>query len=1131
MKEVASFLRLAPIKSCLARLYLKGKMAYLLLFCVSFVSMAYGQVIQIKQNNMTLRELFTLLKEQSGYTIFTRKDILDNARPVHFDGRKMTVEEILNHALGKQGIKYEIDGKEIILSKTSTLEKVEESISNTGKKNAEQSQIIHGTVVDDAGNPIPNATISAKKSGVKTATNPQGKFIIRVDLPDQLQVSMIGFELNTIIVDNTEPVKVLLRPKAVQVEDVVVNGIFSRPKENFTGSAISMKGEDLKKINPTNIFKAISAVEPSFQIVANNLTGGNINHVPEIQLRGQNSFPNLSGEISQRPNQPLFILDGFEVSIERIMDLDINLIADITILKDASATSVYGSRAANGVMIVTTLAPEKGKLRLVINNDFGLNTPDLSVYNLLNAHEKLDFEQRALLYSSVLPVRKHQLDQIYNQRLKAAQGGINTNWLQIPVQNGINNRTTVYLSGGDEVIRYGIQATAGFQNGVMKNQNRTNYSGQFDLSYQTTKLLFSNSVRIYQTKANESNYGAFNKYVQMNPYWSPYDNEGNIKFYLEDIVFEDGYSSRITNPLFNSHLNTIDQQGQFGFQNNFQMRYNVMAGMFFETQFSINKEIGKSDQFLPAQHTSFEQVSDPKLKGSYNKMNSEQLNYEFNALANYNKRFGKSLILGTAGFNLASRTYDSYRVKAVGFGYDKLDHLLYATQYEPNAKPLGDESIVNRIGLLLNGNYSYANRYLLDVSMRRDGSSQYGTNERYGNFWSFGAGWNIHHETFMQNVANVNRLKLRTSYGSTGSLNIPAYSSQTRYSFLGQYIYDGSLGSVLQNIGNPNLGWQEKREWNIGVDASFLSERLELRFDHYRGLTNNTIIPVSLAPSVGLTSFFENLGKIRNEGYELYARFKAFENREEGILWSIFANAAHNKNTLVEISNSLKISNDLLNASSDANKKQTIPNIQFQEGHSMNTIYVVKSLGIDPATGREIYLDLEGNPVANWSSTNKIAFGNGDPKLRGTIGTNFLYKGFDLNILLEYRFGGQLYNETLADRVENSEVINNVDRRAYDFGWKQPGDQSIYKFISVFNTSSLTRATSRFVQNDNLLNLMSLSLGYTFVKQPFIKKMGFNSLKLMGSTNDLFRFSSIEIERGINNPYYRNYTLSLRASF
>ncbi len=1131
MKEVASFLRLAPIKSCLACLFRKGKMAYFVLLCFSLVSMAYGQVIQIKHDSMTLRELFSLLKEQSGYSFFIRKDIMDNAHPVRFDGRKMTVEQVLDHALRKQGIQYKIEGKEVILSKLPSQGNVVHVGTGNGAAPVQQQEILHGIVLDDQGKPVSNATITSKNSGIKTASNQQGKFMIRVELPDQLLISMIGFESKTMAVNSFSAAQIVLHSKAVQMEDVVVNGIFSRPKENFTGSAISMKGEDLKKINPTNIFKAISAVEPSFQIVANNLNGGNINHVPEIQLRGQNSFPNLSGEISQRPNQPLFILDGFEVGIERIMDLDINLIADITILKDASATSIYGSRAANGVMIVTTLAPEKGKLRLVVNNDFGINTPDLSVYNLLNAQEKLDFEQQALLYTDESPIRRIQKDKIYNLRLKAAQGGINTDWLQIPVQNGINNRTTLYLSGGDEVIRYGVQATAGFQNGVMKNQDRTNYSGQFDLSYRTSKLLFSNSIRIYQTKANESNYGSFNSYVQMNPYWSPYDNDGKIKFYLEDISFEDGYSSRITNPLFNSSLNTIDQQGMFGFQNNFQMRYNAMDGLFFETQFSIGKEMGKADQFLPAQHTSFGQVADPKLRGSYNKMNSELLNYEFNVLGNYNKRFGKSLILGTVGVNLASRTYDSYRVKAVGFGYDKLDHLLYATQYEPNAKPLGDESIVNRLGLLLNGNYSYANRYLFDVSIRRDGSSQYGTNERYGTFWSLGAGWNLHHEAFMQDLTTVNRLKLRSSYGSTGSLNIPAYSSQTRYSFLGQYIYDGELGSVLQNIGNPNLGWQEKREWNIGLDASFLNERLELRFDHYRGLTNNTIIPVSLAPSVGLSSYFENLGKIRNEGYELYGRFKAFENKEQGILWSIFANAAHNKNTLVEISNSLKISNDKLNASSEANKKQTIPNIQFQEGQSMNSIYVVKSLGIDPATGREIYLDLAGNPVANWSSTNKIAYGNTDPILRGTIGTNFLYKGFDLNILLEYRFGGQLYNETLADRVENASVLNNVDRRAYDFGWKQPGDQSIYKFISIYNTNSPTRATSRFVQDDNTLSLTSLSLGYTFVKQPFIKKMGFNSLKLMGSTNDLFRFSSIEIERGINNPFYRNYTLSLRASF
>lgn len=1126
MKENLGVLRgLASALQKSGRLLSRTKFL-LLISSVMFMSMGIAQVIKIEGRNMSLKQVLEEIKKQSGYSVFIRKDLLDNAAAINLQKKNRTVAELLEEVTKGQQLEYQIKGKEIVLTKANR------STGSTEHNTiSQQTATVSGTVVDADGTPISNATIKASKSNIVARTNENGQFKIAVELPDNITITMMGFESKTVNVQNTNILKIPLVPKSVQVEDVVVNGIFSRPKENFTGSATVIKGEDLKKVSPTNVFKAISAYEPSFQIVLDNKIGGNINQVPEVQLRGQNSFPNLSGEISQKPNQPLFILDGFEVGIERIVDLDMNLIADITILKDASATSIYGSRAANGVMIVTTLSPDKGKLRVVFTNDFGLNTPDLSVYNFLNAAEKLEFEQRAMVYTAESPISRLQKDQIYNERLKAVNGGINTDWLRIPIQTGVNNRSTVYLSGGDEVIRYGIHATAGFQNGVMKNQDRKNYSGQFDFSFRTSKVLFSNSIRLYETKSNESNYGSFMSYAQMNPYWSPYDNEGKLKFYLENIVLDNNYSSTRLNPLFNSSLNTVDSQGLFGFQNNFQMRYNVIPSLFLEGQLSLGKEVGKSDKFLPAQHTSFDLVIDPKLKGSYSKSSSEALSYEANFMANYNKRFGQHLILGTIGANLASRRFDSYNVKAVGFAYDKLDHLLYGTQYEPNVKPTGAESLVNRLGYLFNANYSFDNRYLFDVSLRRDGSSQFGTNERFGTFWSIGAGWNLHHEQFLKNMESIDRLKLRSSYGSTGSLNIPAYSSQTRYSFLGQYIYDGEMGAMLQNIGNPNLGWQEKRELNIGLDLSLFKERLDVRLDHYRGVTNHTIIPISLAPSLGLGSYYDNLGKIKNEGYEINARYKLLDKKEKGILWSVFANAAHNKNTLVEISNTLKITNDKLNASTTENAKQTIPNIQFKEGESMNAIYVVRSLGIDPATGREVYLDINGNPTATWSSTDKVALGVTDPILRGTVGSNFIYKGFDINLLFDYKFGGQLYNQTLADRIENANVSNNVDRRAYDFGWTKPGDQSTYRFISIYNTNSPTRSTSRFVQDENTLNLMSASIGYTFTNQPFMKKIGLGTFKITATSTDLTRFSSIQIERGIENPYYRNYTLSLRASF
>ncbi|MBP3942621.1 SusC/RagA family TonB-linked outer membrane protein [Sphingobacteriaceae bacterium WQ 2009] len=983
-------------------------------------------------------------------------------------------------------------------------------------------------VVNERNQPLRGVSISNGQQIV--ITDNQGKFVVQ-DIGLPIKISFVGYKTQTLQTSQWPGKQIKLIPNEQEIAEVVVNGLFSRPKANFTGSSTTVKGADLKNINPSNLFRAISTIDPSFQLVTDNMAGGNINKTPEIQVRGQNSFPNLSGEVAQNPNQPLFILDGFEVNIERIMDLDMNMIAEITLLKDATATSVYGSRAANGVLIISTLLPEKGQLRVVVTNDFGISRPDLTDYNMMNAREKLQFEQSALVYSSNNPLIRQQLDELYNERLKAVAAGVNTNWLKIPVQTSYNNRTNVSVSGGDDIIRYALHGTANFQNGVMKGQNRTNYSGQFDLSYRKSKFQFANSLRIYQTKSNESPYGSFSEYVAMNPYWSPYDDQGNIKQVMDAEEVAQYAGSRKSNPLYNTRLNTIDRTGIFGFQNNLQLRYQVKPSLFFESQFSVSKEIETLDIFRPAQHTDFQQSADPLLKGSYIKGNKELLNYELNLLGNYNKIFLKHTLFSTLGFNMSSRNSDQYRIKTLGFGYDQLDHLLFSSQYEPNSKPSGDESTIHRISFLANLNYAYDNRYLVDFSIRRDGSSQFGTDERYGNFWSTGIGWNMHQESFLKDHTFINRLKLRAGIGATGSLNIPAYSSQTRYSYQGNYMYNGSQGANLVNIGNPNLGWQDKVQLNVGLDLVLWKEKVDLRFEHYIGTTNSTITPVSLAPSVGVNSYYENLGKIKNTGYELSLRYKAFERKEKGILWSIFLNAAQNKNKLIEISNSLKKSNDELNTGASSNSFQTIPNIQFREGESMNSIYVVRSLGINPVSGNELYLDNLGNPTTEWSSAYKVAVGTTDPRWRGSFGSSFLYKGFDIAVIVDYRFGGQLYNATLVNKIENADVYMNVDRRAFELGWQQPGDIAPYRYVSIYNGRLNSRVSSRFVQDDNTLQLNSVSVGYTFLRQAFMSRWNLQSLKLTATANDLFRKSSIHIERGLDNPFARNFMISLRASF
>jgi len=1074
------------------------------------IAMGQSKTISIDKKNISLNEFLTEIRNQTGYDFVFTSSKVDFSKKVSPKFKDENIMSVLGQYFNSNtGVIFMLKNKTIVL--------IDEEKADY--------RMLQGKVINALNKqPMTGVTVSIDEKNIKTKTDSKGYFNINIpEYAKNLYFNFLGFEKKTFPITASINYQIELTEKSEDLSEVVVTGIFNRSAESFTGASRSISGEELKKISTNNIFAGISAIEPSFRITPNNVLGGNINQLPDIQLRGQNSLPNLNGELSSNPNQPLFILDGFEVTLQRIVDLDMNMIANITILKDASATAIYGSRGANGVMVVNTIAPKPGKIQVTLNNDFRLSIPDLSVYNYLNAQEKLDFEKRTGVYDAEFDQNYYRYEQLYNERWKNVQRGIDTDWKKIPTQIGYSNRTNLNLQGGDQYLRYGVLATADLQQGVMKGQDRKNYAGQFDLTYLVNKLQFRNSIRVYQNVANESPYGDFSNYLALNPYWTPYDSEGNIQQYLENLRYT-GANFIKRNPMYDATLNSINQTTSLGITNNFQVRYNFLPNLYAESNLSFTKQRGGTDQFYSAQDSRFETIADPNRRGSYTDRNDELSSYESLTNLNYTFSRGKHQWVSTASLNLSSAANSYSQIVAEGFPYDRLDNLLYANQYELNGKPTGDESTVRRVGLLYNANYAYDNRFLTDISIKRDGSSQYGTEKRFGTFWSAGLGWNIHNEKFFQKNPLVNRLKLRGSYGSTGSLNIPAYSAQTRYNFGVSSGYYNDLGATIGNLGNSSLSWQNVFKLNVGLDMILFHERLDLKIDAYRDITENALTQITLAPSAGFNNYSENLGKVQNKGFEFSARCKILENKNNGTLWSVYVNGFTNKNTLKELSNRLKASNDRLN---ENNTAQTTPNILLQEGQSMDAIFVVKSLGVDPATGSEIFLTKDGQRTYEWNAADKVAYGVSIPKWNGNFGTNFNHKGFELGIIFNYQYGGQLYNQTLIDRVESVNPTENVDRRAYDLGWKGPGDISQFTAIGVGNAA--TRLTSRFVQDNNTLTLSSLSLGYNFYLQPWLKRTGLRSLQVTALTNDLLRFSSIETERGTSNPFARTFALSLRV--
>lgn len=1080
-----------------------------------------AQNLTLSKTDYTLDDLFSEIRKQSGYDFIFTTPQFNTAKRVTVNSKNTSLVSLLDDVFSKLQISYVIRNKTIVITDHKNL-----PVNAQGQKD----QAITGFVGTTNGRiALSGVNVTLKGTNNTVETRNDGRFRIQLSAAAKILVfSKVGYKTIEIALTQNSNYTVYMEEDQQTLKDVVVTGTgIVKKAGTFSGAATTITGAELKAINTNNIFAGISAMDPSFRIVQNNIAGGNINALPNIQIRGQNQLPNLGSNfnLDVNPNLPLFVLDGFEVPLDRVFNLDMNMVQSVTLLKDASATSIYGSRGANGVMVVTTITPKPGKLMVSVTNDFRFNTPVLSGYDMLNSKEKLDFEVRAGIYSSGSNGRLMLLDdQLYQLRSNYVARGIDTKWYYYPVQNGTSNRTSLNLQGGDAVIRYNVQLSADLMSGVMKGQDRKNYQGNLNLSYNVKNFQLSNNTNITQTFSNESPYRSFSDYVTMNPYWTPYDENGNMKRFVEDQILSNTLY-QTTNPLYNAGLNSINSTNSLSVTNNLALRFMPSRKFFIETSLSVRRDKNGSDLFYSGMDTQFATLTDLSRRGSYTVGSTTNTNIANNTAANWILDFNKHLITLSGRAGLISTTGSSYNVVAEGFPSDKLDNFLFGAQYQPNSRPSGSESQVRNLTFTGSGNYSFDNRYFVDASFTRDGGSTYGTDNKFGTFWSAGLGWNLHNEQFLANNKQINLLRLRASYGYRGSMNRDPSAAEFRYNFGTSSAYYGALGTTLAGLANPNLTWSRTKTANVGLNGTFFKEKLNVTVDAYRDNTDGAIMSISIAPSTGFPTYAENIGTTQNLGFEFTANYKILDHAGKGLRWTVNVNGSRNKNTLKKMSDALRIANEILTRN---NPGQNTPNPQFQVGQSMTALYVVPSLGIDPTTGYEVYRKINGDLTYVWSGTDKVSVGDTNPKWNGNFGTNFMYKGWILNMNFGYTFGGKIYNSTLLNRVENVNPRNNVDRRAYELGWVQPGDVTQYRRIS--STTNGTQLTSRFVQTDNTIVLSTLNLGYNFANTALIKRLGLGALDIMaGLQDEALRFSSVQYERGTANPFSRGYNLTLRA--
>lgn len=1000
---------------------------------------------------------------------------------------------------------------------------------------------VYGRVIEKLSKePMVGVTIRLDGHSTGVITDINGCYVLTLPEKGGLVIySYIGFETRKIKVTSRQKVDVQMVEATESIQEVIVTGYNSIQKESFTGNTTKIEKEDLLKVNPNNLISAIQTFDPSFRIQENLAAGSDPNSLPQFVLRGQTgigettfgqtSTSSISREVlSGNSNLPIFILDGFEVDVEKIYDLDMNSIHSINILKDAAATAMYGSRAANGVIVIERRAPEAGKFRVQYSGVLSAELPDLSSYNLVNAREKLETERQAGLYDSNTP----EIDPYtngYYQRLNNVLTGVDTYWLSQGLRTALNHKHSVFIDGGENDVRWGVELGFRGTEGVMKHSSRKNANAAFYVDYRIGGLQIKNKVTYTYNKSTDVPFNSFSDYSHLLPYMRLYDENGDYVRRLEKF---DGASGTQVNPLYEINFyNSFDHSGYDEVTDDLSLNWRITDGLRLRGQFSVLMRNSTGDLYKDPASASYS-ASTGNINGEKTESTQKRTVIDGSLSLMYNNTFKGHNLNICLSSNMRQTQSTASETRYRGFPGGDLVSSNYAA--EVYGKPSSSDNTTRLVGALLTSNYTYNNIYLADLTGRIDGSSEFGSDKRWSMFWSTGAGINIHNYDFMKSNELFSMLKFRVSYGLTGKTNFSLYSAKDMYQLQTDSWYPTGYGVFLYQMGNPNLKWERKYTLDYGVEIGLWHDKIYLKASAYDERTIDLITDYTIPSSTGFTSYKENMGKVKNTGVELELRARLYSDRNW--LFQLYGSFARNKNTIIEISQAMREYNKRVeelfsgyNPESSSDSKYAKTYLKYYEGASLTSIYGMKSLGISPTNGKEIYLRRNGDVTDVWSADEWTIIGDTAPKGQGSFGYTLSYKQLSMFASFLYTFGGDAYNNTLVSYVENADIKNdNVDKRVLLDRWQKPGDITTMKDIRDRNVT--TGASSRFVQKNNTLQWSSLTMSYNFRPEQ-LKKLHLSGLRLSFTMNDLFYWSTIRQERGLDYPYSRSFNLTTNIIF
>ena len=914
------------------------------------------------------------------------------------------------------------------------------STAGTNLAVQQQDQKLKGQVIDaTTGEPVIGVNVLVKGTTNGTITDIDGKYELNAPAGAILQISFIGYKTVEIAATTSEQT-IKLHEDTETLDEVVVVGYGVQKKESLTGAMSTLKENRLKDVTTPTVENMLNGkVSGVYVAPGSGQPGSN----GAVQIRGRAT---LSGSTS-----PLWVIDGVIVGEDPGV-LNPSDIENMTILKDAASTAIYGSQGANGVIIVTTKMGKSEKMKINASVKLGVSTMTNGKMEVMNGAELYDY------YAS-FPNQEDIKFSRWNPELRNA----NFDWGELASQAGFTQDYNISLSGGNEKMSSYFSLGYYSEEGTVKGYKYDRYSFRYRSNYKpfswlTIKPNISGSMK----NTDDSQYDYTAKYT-MFPWDSPYDEDGNL--------VPDRYSGWVDSSDLN-YLNSISYGNHtarktYEFSGNFDFDIKITDWLTFT---SVNNY--RWTGYFQSTYTDPRTDSASGVQGRVEEEQTNNIQRYTNQYLTFNKMFGKHSVQALLAYEFMDTSAKVINAKGTGIvsGFEVLDATATPEEVGGNLTEWAKQSVFAK------ANYTYDNRYLAEVSLRRDGASNFGDDKKYGNFFSISAGWNINREKWFK-ADWVDVLKLRASYGSVGNIPYSKYPQYGLYSVSSNY--NGIPAILISQVGNKDLTWEQTYTAGVGIDANFFNNRLRFVFDYYNKYTSNILYQVPVSGLTGITSRWQNVGEMRNSGIEITIGGDII--RTKDWLWSLDLNMGYNKNKLEKLYGddpNMMIIGGGGNDTSIAGAAEKV----LKVGYSTDRYYLRKWAGVDPKNGAPLWYknDGSGETTSNYSEAKQVMTEATSPKLFGGFNTSLTWKNIDLNASFGFSLGGKIYNYSRQEYDSDGAYTDRNQMKLIDgwSRWEKEGDIATHPAASYGNKSNSNKASTRYLEDGDYLKLRSLSIGY-----------------------------------------------------